>query len=138
VSRAAARLPALATLLLASACGPSAEQTERDRVVSAIDELRASTATDVASRRELVRKLREQPTSTPVATRARDACARAYDLLTEANELEAALKAEVSRGEKVDPASLATRFRRAEEALEQSRGEMVLCERASTELRLRK
>lgn len=128
----------LGLALLASACGPSERQTERDRVLSSIDELRASSATDTSRRAELVRGLRAQTTETPLAARARDSCARAYDLLNEANLLEAALREQVGSGDKLDPLALAARFRRAEEALGQSRGEMELCERASTELRLRK
>lgn len=107
-------------------------------MLSSIDELRASSAADTARRAELVRGLRAQTTETPLAARARDSCARAYDLLNEANLLEAALREQVGSGEKLDPVGLAARFRRAEEALGQSRGEMELCERASTELRLRK
>jgi hypothetical protein len=129
---------ALGFALAASACGPSEQQTERDRILSSVDELRASSSADTTRRAELVQRLREQATESPVGARARDSCARAYDLLNEANLLEAALREQVGSGEKLDPVALAARFRRAEEALGQSRGEMELCERASTELRLRK
>jgi hypothetical protein len=123
---------------MACGCGPSQEQTERDRILASVDELRASSAADTSRRAELVQRLREQSTETPAGARARDSCARAYDLLNEANLLEAALREQVGSQEKLDPVALAARFRRAEEALGQSRGEMELCERASTELRLRK
>jgi hypothetical protein len=127
-------------VLALSACGPSSELEERNRVLSSIELLRTSSPDDHANRRALAAELAKVQANDPLAIEARDACAKAYTLLAEANEEQAALAAELPAS-KQDAEKLQAGLLRAQAAIakiDESSEKMTVCDRASSELRTKK
>lgn len=135
---------------LLSACGPSEEKIEAERVLRAIDVLRDSPPEPLAAREALVAELEKQPaTKSRLASEARDKCARAYRLLTEGKALQAKVSKALAQpappasadpgggGEK--PASATAEMLRdflaAEAKIKESAAAMPECAEAAANLR---
>jgi hypothetical protein len=125
----------LALALAATACGPSAEKLEADRVARSIDVLRNAPAETTTSRLHLVEELETQPATGKLAVSARDACARAYRSLEEASLLEAQVRKGMADPSTMTPAMLQDLVV-AGEKVEASKAAMPGCERAVSELRM--
>jgi hypothetical protein len=116
-----------------AACGPSEERIEADRIGHAIDVLRNAPAHATEGRLALVEELEKQPAKGALAVAARDACARAYRTLEEANALERSVRKGL---EGADPSpALLKDLADAEAKLSESREAMPVCETAVADLR---
>ncbi|MRG97378.1 hypothetical protein [Polyangium spumosum] len=124
---------------LVFACGCMSAEAEEERVLlGAIDALRDAPAEDLGGRRALIDALVKRPAKSPQAERARDSCAEAYRLLVEGKEGVASVKRALG-GPSPVPTTLLADLAAAEAKIEKSRDEaMPACEKASTELRLRR
>lgn len=129
------RAVGLAIALAATACGPSAEKLEADRVARSIDVLRNAPAGSTASRLHLVEELAKQPATGKLAATARDTCAAAYRSLEEASLLEAQVRKAMADPSSMTPGMLQDLVT-AGEKLEASKAAMPGCERAVSELRM--
>lgn len=128
---------AWAVLLLVAACGRSAEEAERERVVAAIDAVRDAPIRDVPLRRTRLEALRLRPASAPAVASARDVCAAAYAHLFNADDIEVEVRRAVESGEEDRP-DLPRRLEEAEADIARARAEMPACEAAVAGLRPRR
>jgi hypothetical protein len=117
-----------------SACGPSQERVEADRVITAINRLRDAPPEPLASREALLAELERVSATSPPAAKARDACARAYRLLIEGKRLTEKVAEQLA-----DPKSLTLEVGRelalAESKITESAAAMPACETAVADLR---
>lgn len=121
-------------LVIAAACGPSAEEREAAAVLRAADVLRDAPAEAAARRRELLAELERAPTASARAARARDACAKAYRTLLDGAALEAKVRAALSGAAAPTPADLGDLLE-AEAKIKESAAAMPDCEAALADLR---
>jgi hypothetical protein len=131
-----ANLAVLLAAVATSACGPSAETLEAQRVLRAIDVLRDAPTEPLSAREPLVADLERQEAKAPAALRARDACVKAYRLLLEGKTLHAGVEKQLSTP---GGASLDTLrdLAAAETKIKESSEVMPECSRAAADLRLR-
>lgn len=123
--------------LCAAACGASAEEQEAERLLVAIERLRAAPASPTEDRTPLVDALAAASATTPAALAARDACVRAYRALEEANAAERRARKAleiVAQGAPLGAEVLAD-VSLAEGRLTESREAMPTCEAAQAALR---
>ncbi len=125
---------ALALLLLAAACGPSAEDAERDRVLRAADALRDAPGAAIEPRRRLLAELERQPAAYPAAALARDTCVEAYRHMLDADETSLDIQRAVEAGDAARQ-GLAEKLGEAEADLAEAKRRMPDCERALADLR---
>jgi hypothetical protein len=127
---------AVAAILLVAgaACGPSAEDVERDRVLRAIDALRDAPAQATEARRMLLDELERQPAVAAPAVLARDTCASAYRHMLDADATSRDIQRAVEAGE-ADRPDLPRKLAEAEANVAQAKLLMPACERALVELR---
>lgn len=119
------------------ACGASAEEQEAERLLVAIERLRAAPASPTEDRTPLVDALAAASATTPAALAARDACVRAYRALEEANGAERRARKAldiVAQGGLLG-AEVLTDVALAESRLAESRDAMPTCEAAQSALR---
>ena len=126
---------AIAAAAALAACARSPERVEADQVRSAIERLRGSPADDEAARRKLVAELASKPAGMDEARRARDACAEAYGLLTDAKSLEKKAKAAAAPGSPTSGAEALGDLNAAEAKLAAATQAMPACDEASAALR---
>ncbi|TKD04538.1 hypothetical protein [Polyangium fumosum] len=133
------RGPPLLALGLASALGCTSAGAEQERaLLAAIEALRDAPAEDLAGRKNLLSALETKPAPSPEAQRARDNCVEAYRLLGEGKEGTEAVKRALGGAGPV-PKTLLADLAAAEEKIRKSSEEaMPACEKAATELRLRR
>ena len=120
---------------MASACGPSAEKLDADRVTRSIDVLRNAPAGAPTSRLSLVEELEKQPATGTLAVSARDTCAKAYRSFEEASILEARVRKAMENPNAMTP-TLLQDLADADEKLKASKAAMPECERAVSVLRM--
>ncbi len=123
-----------AALLVAVACGPSAEEIEAAGVLHAADALRDAPAAPVAAREALLAELERRPATFPAAAAAKEACVRAYRPLLEVSALHARVKAALGDLSRLNPADLSA-LSSAEARLKESQAAMPACDTALSELR---
>ena len=116
----------------------SAEAEEERALIAAIEALRDAPAEDLAGRKARIDALLKKPAKSPQAQRARDSCAEAYRLLVEGKEGTEGVKRALG-GPGPVPKTLLADLAAAEEKIRKSSEEaMPACEKAATELRLRR
>jgi hypothetical protein len=125
----------LASAALLAACGPSSEAVEREKVLHAIEALRAAPPEPPERRRDLLMALEREPASSPGAARARGACASAYRLLLDGTALEKTVQLALEKDEP-PTAALAQKLIDAEAKIKKSKQLMLDCEEAVADLRL--
>jgi hypothetical protein len=118
----------------AAACGPSAEEVERDRILRAVDALREAPAGAVEARRLLLDELERQPAEASKALLARDTCASAYRHMLDADAVTLDIQRVVEAGEAQRP-DLPRRLDEAEANVAQAKLLMPACEAALAALR---
>jgi hypothetical protein len=123
-----------AFVLAAAACGPSAEDVERDRIVRAVDALRDAPGGAVEARRRLLDELERQPAAAHPAALARDTCASAYRHMLDADAATLDIQRTIEAGEAARP-DLPSRLAEAEANVAQAKELMPPCERALADLR---
>ncbi|HSN96914.1 MAG TPA: hypothetical protein VLS89_01410 [Candidatus Nanopelagicales bacterium] len=121
-------------VVMAAACGPSAEEREAAAVLRAVDVLRDAPAEPAARRRELLEELTRVPAVEPRAARARDDCARAYRLLLDGTALEAKVRAALADPAAITPGVLGELVE-AEAKVKESAAAMPACDTAVADLR---
>jgi hypothetical protein len=116
----------------------SVEAEEERALIAAIEVLRDAPAEDLASRKNLIEALAKKPAKGPEAQRARDDCALAYRLLVEGKEGTDGVKRALG-GPGPVPKTLLADLAAAEEKIRKSSEEaMPACQKAATDLRLRR
>ncbi len=123
--------PAIA---LFACSGPSPEKLEAERVLRAIDSLRNAPSEPLEPRIQLLNSLKKEPTQTQEATRARDACVKAYSHMLEGQTLKSKVKEALSDPKKLSPA-IALDLSEAEAQIKQSIDAMPECSEATFQLR---
>jgi hypothetical protein len=137
--RLAATIAAIAACAGAIAgCGPSAEEKDRAAVASAIDRLRATSPDDYEGRMALVRELRGLDVHDKDAIAARDACARAYELLTEILHDTDRATIGLDPASSADPRGTVGALKRADRLGQESAGAVDACTNASAAIRVKK
>lgn len=121
-----------------SACGPSAETEERQRIIAAIDALRAASADDVNGRLALADKLAHESAKTPEAIRARDVCAKGYRLLAESRKAELEVTKGLAGKDHDSAVGALKAFDEATKKLDEGRAAVTECSEANTALVLKK
>ncbi len=111
------------------------EIQDRERVMAGIDRLQAAPAKDYGARKGAANDLLAMQVKSPVAIRARDACANAYLRLAESNELSEGIEKELTdTTKKSDPLDLKKRLERSETLLKEAEAELESCKVAKGDL----
>ncbi len=136
--RRAAIVVASAVLSCASACGPSADELERQRIIAAISALRSARPDDVDGRLALADALAKESAKTPEAVRARDVCAKGYRLLAESRRAEDAVAKGIASSDKDSAITALRALDEAQKKLDEARAAVDECGAANTALILKK
>ncbi|HRI71150.1 MAG TPA: hypothetical protein PK156_43255 [Polyangium sp.] len=115
----------------------SAEAREERAVIAAIGNLRDSSADDLVKRRELIAALSKVPVTTPLARKARDACAETYQLMLEGREGMEKIKADMARLGTA-PKNAVEDLAAAKEKVDKSETSMKACQEAAAELAMKR
>ncbi len=129
---------AASVVLVASLSSCRSELDEEAQVAAAIVRLRDLPPRPIEARRAAASTLSDLPVRSGRASAARDACAKAYRALDDANELTDEVERAMSATQpeqRADPRLLAAKLRQADELLEASREGMRRCDEATRELR---